>query len=568
MQQIILNNDLAVQIGKDNPIDLDFSAGVWDSAFQSPNLNLEETYLAEFKRINKDYDPVSYIYDFWKENGILKKFIAKIVDGDLTIVQGRIDMYDTDNYIDQFEGGYTTVLKLAITENRKSLEKQLQGIKIASFYEKEITKADLVEIVAVLNTVPDFGAAAIATISLVITTIQAIQAAQELIKNISKLSSTGGFLNAGVGAAIWIAIDIVSAAIVLAAYIVAIELLAKEIYDNLIGTQHYYNSVDVLQILTKLFAKLGYEFQSNIFETHLKELSIIASTDNKGDKTKGKASNNPIPDETGFDFYTIIAKMFNATLKVYDNDVVRMERKDFFFNEENTEVVLPQLHNNGIKKWNYSELYANISINYLRDVADGNSICGDFRRGLLIDFVTYTAKLERSKNVDIPFSRVTRKEGLNRVEEIYKKMIDPLQKLQVKFQNLEDRKGAILVNDFSFNNDYIFIRDSNKVSKTLEVQLNPESLYDEYHYIDAPMNSQFFIYEELSELPISLTDFKKLQNNNVAKDSNNNTIFIQSNIRDTKTGLHNITYRQRIPSNSVFYIPENTFFPIKSFPKK
>lgn len=564
MQKLILNNDIEIQIAKDNPVDLDFSSGEWDSPFQSPNLNFIETYLAELKTTAKN-NPVKYVYDFWKENGILAPLSARITDNDLEVVSGTVDVFNPDNYIDKVEGNKTSVLKIAIAEKRKTLEKKLQGINISTFYENQIKKSELKEVVAVLNSVPDYMAVALLTFALAYCIIETYRAAQDVVRNVAQLAASPAYLIASGGNVASTVVDIAIATAMLIIQTINLVLLTKSIYDNLIGDQRYYNCISYKKILDTLFAEVGYSFSSSIIDGEYKGAVIIAPSDNSGTTSKGSASNNPIPDISGLDFYKTISETFNGTLKVSENNTVQFERKDKFFNEANTEVKLPNLFNNGIERVNFSELLGSISIKYSRDPSDLNSI-STRKRSIAVNFLLIGQNnFEKTKSINISYCRVSRKDGLNAIEDIYDSITDPIREIGGNIPDLSDRKGAMQISNFNLGVGVVFMYKDGGIDEDKEHLLDVNELYDKFHSIDNPALNQFFIHEELTEVPISLSDFKKLQYNNVAKDANNNTIYIQSNIRDSN-GLHEMTYRRRIPSNSVYYIPQNKVIVLKTNP--
>jgi len=564
MQKIVINNELNVQISKDNPINLDFSAGRWDGAFQSPNLNFTNIYFAEFKSADSEINPVDYISKHWKTNHAYKNIPCKIVDSGIVVLDGYIDMFNKDNYINQVDGHYTDVMRLAVTETRKTLEQQLNSLKIASLWLAIVDKGYRNEIITILNPSPGRVETATLAISIAMVTIQAVQAVQDLAKNISKAATAGLFLTSAGGAGTWVAIDLVASSIVLATSIIALTIMIKDLHESIIGKKTFYNAIDAKYLLEYMFESLGFSVETDIFANDFEKMCIIARTENKGSHKQGKASNNPIPEISGLDFLLTILNIFNAKVQILGTKAV-IKRKDKFFNENDAEVQLPTLKNNGIKRWNYNELYSSIKISYDSDLSDKNSVNNNKRRSLLVKYDSQI-KFMNKKAINIPFSRISIKRKLNIWDQMYNSLLKILQDFGIKQDSVKNRKGAIMLQDFIFANDYIFIRDSNTASLTKDSVLDVDNLYDKFHYIDSPSNSQYFIHEEVSELPISLTDFAKLQKNNIAKDGNDNAIIIQNNIRNSQTGLHDITYRRKIPTNSVFYISPEQIKETRTYP--
>lgn len=564
--RLILNNEFEVDLTAENAneLNLDFSSGEWGTAFESPNLQFIDSFMPELRATGKDNCPVRYIYKFWRQNGILTKLKAKVFVDDKLLISGYIDMFSENNYINNIYDNYTDVIKLTVKDSRQLVESELSGFNVSSLFGKELTTFK--KVAAVLNSVPDRGEAGLAAITLVLATISATDSTQKTAVNISKLATTGSFLGGAAGATLWAIIDTASTAIITAGYIVVLKELAESIYNSLIGEQRYYNFANVNEVLIAIFDKIGYKFKSTIFDSKYREMSIIAPTVNTGNKKKSSANNNPLTDVTALEFVTNIAEMFCGSYRI-DNEYIVLERRDKHFTE-NSGVIIPNLQNNGQKWANYSELLGSISIAYNKNLSDKNGWNPRAKYNVNYSLTNSNAKFQKSKTVNIPYSIGVRKTELNNVEQIYKRLSEPLRKLGIKLQDIDDRVGALLVNDFNLSSGVIFINDNESVSSQTYTNLLPKVLYDNFHIIDSPKNSQFMIYTESDNNFIQISDYEKIIKTNTAKDRDGQEIIIQKNVKDIQTNQITLTYRQRTPNNAVWYLHESTINEVGSYPEE
>ena len=101
-----LNNDLKILLPEENSGDLNLDFSVPDTPlFVSPNLNLVENFGAELFPTGKPNDPVVYVDNFYKTNGITANLEAKIIQDEDVVVDGFVDVSSEDNYFGYYIDG-------------------------------------------------------------------------------------------------------------------------------------------------------------------------------------------------------------------------------------------------------------------------------------------------------------------------------------------------------------------------------------------------------------------------------------------------------------------------------
>lgn len=438
---------------------------------------------------------------------------------------------------------------------------------------------DYVQVPYVINTIPNYTEAAIATVAAFVVISKIIDISKEIGKILGGLASIIGAIGALIKMIIVIAWVIVILGLIV--------LFLIDIADHLIQPVKYHASMKWRDLLTAGCHELGLKFRSSIFDQKKYADAVIMPAKKKSFKDiKNENSLGftiPSTNDKGyykkslFDLLILTKDHFNAKIIITNDDELVIERVDkSTSNEEYTLPNLP-LEENGT---NASEIQGNYIVEYKEDLSDNNTI--DNYEGTLTQAITSTTSdadpktvtIGGGKTIDFQLSRGSRKEGLtniekrldelfknrseqvNRVADITNKLIkvsnkiistvskivkklkvigikinfspEPIPKLaHVTPTSISERIGMLMLSNDFFQVDKVMSLDisstpfNTKLKEDNDLIFHSETIYNDFHKVQSHAVTKEFPFGNqykrflMPDFNICLDDVIKLINNNL-----------------------------------------------------
>lgn len=388
-----------------------------------------------------------------------------------------------------------------------------------------IRTSQYIQVPYVINTIPDYTEAAIATISAFVVINKIIDISKEISKVLGGLLSVIGAIGALIKAIIVIAWVIVVLGLIV--------LFLMDIANHIIQPVKYHASMRWRDLLVAGCGALGLGFSSSIFDEKIYADAVIMPAKLRSFEDVNNANSLgftiPSTDDNGyykksfFELLLLTKDHFNAKIVITNDNVLVIERVDK--STSNAEYTLPNLPltENGT---NASEIFGNYIVEYKEDLSDNNTI--DNYEGTLTQAITSTTSgadpktvtIGGSKTVDFQLSRASRKKGLNNVE----KRLDLLFKTHSKQVN----KVADITNKLTQASNRI-MGSVTKVIKKLKVvgikikftpkpipklvHISPDSISERVGMM--MLSNDFFQVDKVMSLDVASTPFNtKLKINN------------------------------------------------------
>lgn len=346
------------------------------------------------------------------------------------VFDGYIDTADAANLFGSVR------VKTAIKEKKSTdwLNDVADGFTFEYLYKStgEIDDDDFVFIPYVLNSVPNYREAGLATLTLYFVQQELRNAVKELSKLIASLANPFE----------WTAIvRTVIESLYIIALIVALVNLIKDIILFIIQPVKYHAGMSIKKLFQVGASHLNLVFKSDIFDnTRYKDMYLIPRKRSQIDNpTDSRIFNFTVPDKTKQDgyykgtygqFLRDMKEMFCAKIQIIHNPQTNADELWFLRDDEMIGSPQFQLADNldryENQTWNYNtdEFNANYIISFNTDVTDKNTIQN-------YSGVAYGAQMKPNivtnpdlvlmkglKQVNIPFARATRKNALTVPEQI------------------------------------------------------------------------------------------------------------------------------------------------------
>lgn len=521
-------------------IDLDFSFNNF-----SPNPSLVSQFVMQLV-CSQSQDPIKFIDNWITQNSIIKNIPTDIILDDGFKVFGQTKLSSSQStYI--YGQGQKTQYNVLFEPNMDSFFEKAKNLGFPAFMEQ----SDWVKVRYITETnnkIED-------VILLIIFTQMTIQAAQ-LTYNIADLikeAVSTGFdsLSAIAKFALKAGMNL----IYLTAIVVAYNELLKQVSEIIFDKPKQLNALDVWATIKKGCSHLGYDFSSSL-EQKYRNLTYLPSTTTAGTVT-GTPTNNPNLSISLLDFIDRIGLMFNAKLKVLDNKLTF--ENVLFFEQNPSNIQLLDLYNNGTETFNFESLPERISIAYEKVKTDSNFINNEYIEAYSPNFAEKELfGIENAIDVNFPFALPSRKDKETSIEKTFNKLFDLIKGLSKNYKVKSGaRIGFIKFERDIVPSDVIFIRDGEKIKSNSFSLLQSKTLFEEFYSSEKPQNSQFVDVTNADKQPICGVNTNFLLQNNVIKDSKGRTIIVTSNIRNSRNGLYEMSYRRRLKPNDFGYIPES-----------
>lgn len=394
------------------------------------------------------------------------------------------------------------------------------------------------------------------------------------ITDFTKITFVGTGVN--VGQIISAVLLLIARLIYVAALVVALIDLTKQIIELIFPPIRYFKGTTFLELCTKGCQKLGYNFQSSIIE-NMTELSILPVplvsgeqsiveklfTLDTGYHTKGYPTAKDSGVSTFGRLLSTMEEMFNAKIRIINNTVV-FERRDWWILNSGVTITRTlNLQNVRENQWAYNsgDWWKRYFMTYLYDVADFHTM--DRVDGLDCEYSTEPVSVNNADLVSIkglvdisfPFAFATRKNKLTWVEEVtlpFAKLADDVVNFFGGDSSLEaqvkGRVGVTMIGQQYFSRTKIMFQVGGRQPEDYISKIGANVLYQKYHTINQVKENFKRIYQET--IPFSTAQFEQILLNNYVNDQNGNSLEILTFewINEGKTA--EITYAE--PSNEGF----------------
>lgn len=433
-----------------------------------------------------------------------------------------------------------------------------------------ITDSDYEDVAYVLNYRPE----AFMVVQLLVTSFVLTKELAEATKAI--VDSSADFIESiTIGTAIDIG-DVIAAGLRLAAniaYAVVVLIALIKTIDELIQQffppVRRYRGMKIKRMFEVGMDYLGLTFSSSIFNDPKWDSLVFLPIKSEMGKTGGGSNGLGHPTQSSAvynfgDFLRTMIQMFNADYKITGSNFV-FERRDFW----NTiaAYTLPDVFSNQSRRlneieYNTNEFVKNLLLSMRTDIQDQNTL--ENFRGTNYQVIQEPNVVNVQQNVigkglaqiQLPFSRGTRKDGLTDAEELIKdlaKLADKVSKslngnsnLAAKIQN---RVGMMSLSADTTSGDKLLFMDGDNLSTT---QIEMSMLWNEFHFIDSfvEVNGKHNqnIYLELQEIPFCPNDWTTLLNNNRLTTSDGR----QGEVLNIKWSIYKDTANMRVKISQLY----------------
>lgn len=456
----------------------------------------------------------------------------------------------------------------------------------------KITTDQYIQVPYIINTIPNYTEAAIATISAFVVIQKIIDISKEIGKVVSGILSVLG----AIGALLKLLIVIAWVIVVLGLII----LFLMDIADHIIQPVKYHASMRLRDLLDAGCKELGLKFRSSIFDDDDINDSVYmpAKLQSFKDVNNANSLGFTIPDtrskgyykDSFFDLLLFVKNMFHAKIIISDDDELILERVDTSTNSAELRLPNLPLEKNGN---NGSEIIANYSVEFRGDSKDDNTV--DDYEGTLTQAITTTTSgvdkkivtIKGEKTVDLGVARAARKEGLTDIEQrldllytthsqqvnkvadiansltgITNKVIKAVSKtikklkvigIKINFDpqpiprlthitptSISERIGMMMLSSDFFEEDKIISLDiadnpfNTKLKEDNNLIWHSETIYNEFHVVQSHAPTVEFpfgnqyIRYSLPDFPLCLDDVVKAINNNIIFTHDGRTAKIES----------------------------------------
>jgi hypothetical protein len=252
--------------------------------------------------------------------------------------------------------------------------------------------------------------------------------------------------------------------------------------------------------------------------------------------------------------------MFNARTKV-NNGVVRFERRDWWMNQT-TNQILPALSLQSERddefQYNTDDVWKRYYIHYQTDFTDFHSVDGTLYDIHNCEFSTEPTSfinqdlvsIKGLQDVNIPFALGARKEKLNWLEEIAKKVAKIVDSVTGVFgggtnyeATIGDRKNILMVSKQFFATTKVLWTVNGRQPINFKDKVSAINLWNQFHFINQIQENDWILKNDV-RLQMTSNDFVTLQDNNFAEIDGLMCEILSCEWIDEKS-FAKITYRER-----------------------
>lgn len=536
-------------------VEVDASNISWDFVSQNGNPNtlllndlVLKLYSIEFDR---NGDGVQVVKNWLNSFGVLRPIPCQIYDDRLGLLfDGYGDLGSDKTRLS------CDIVELHAVSDFENFFQRAEGFNIRSIRNTPFDVANR-RVNYVLEEIPDYLSAAIATITLFMLVRDIVEYAKSLAQELTN----------AITAPINVALQIAYGLVLAVEYIVMLTSIINLLYQKPFA----YYVANLRDVIANSCAAIGYTFESSILnEANFKKLFLLGDTDTRGAKFfgSGNPENEPIPDWTLSTLLDETAKLFDGRVKAELGGVVRLEEKEYFYNLP-TSFTIAETNADAKVYFNARELKESIVLQFSDDPFDKQT------RGRAHDRDDVAATLERAgfrfstgedsllgekssarnpeSEIVIGFARGARKARTTALEVVFNTIFDTVNVFLSLFGKsmpagyTGSRVGYMLLENHGISQTkLLMLNDEGLIDTKQKDLLNAEILYNSYYsknQLDGEWG-KWTIVEGVAAQPIcSDAVLASLRNNNVCYDFTGRIAVLESHIYDEETDLYTFKYR-------------------------
>ena len=475
----------------------------------------------------------------------------------------KIGGYIIEYFIDLTEdprisgkGDSTIEVSIFRREAVKAFRENADGLSFEALNKTHpITTVDISYLIVRDNQAEMLLILGISTFTLTKSLIEGIKELVTIISAGAVESATPGISAAGPttspGAIIAYVLRITAQAVYLAAIIIALIDLTKQILEIIFPPVRTFKGTQIKELLTKGCQKLGYTFTSSIIDSNV-PLTICPVPLTKGNQSiftklftldtgyynKGYPTANDSTPTLG-SLLTAVEQMFNAKIRIVGNQVV-FERRDYWILNSNIQIVNTlNLQDARENQWRYNlgEAWKRYYIHYRTDSADTHTMDNIDQTDIELStepVTTVNQDLLRIRGlVDIapPFAFGVPKSELTWVEEVlipFAKLADDVIAFFGGSSNYEasiaGRIGVMQISQQYFTATKLMWVVGKRQPLNVASLIGASWLWNNYHIINKVKENFKRIYN--ATIPFSTQNFEMLLENNYVTDELGNSLEI------------------------------------------
>lgn len=414
-------------------------------------------------------------------------------------------------------------------------------------------------------------------ISLYVMSKELVSAGQDLVTSVSEViqASTP---NVGVPPSfdtgdIIVAVMKATARLIYFGLVLALVIdLATQLFQMMFPPIRYFSGCKFKELMVKSCQHFGFTFESTLLDA-FPNFTVLPvplvknrqSIFNIQPAFLNNAFNKGVPSSSDTtptlqSFLEGMEIMFNARTKV-NNGVVRFERRDWWMNQT-TNQILPALSLQSERddefQYNTDDVWKRYYIHYQTDFTDFHSVDGTLYDIHNCEFSTEPTSfinqdlvsIKGLQDVNIPFALGARKEKLNWLEEIAKKLANVIDSVTGVFgggTNFEatigDRKNVLMISKQFFATTKVLWTVNGRQPVNFKDKISAINLWNQFHFINQIQENDWILKNDV-RIQMTSNDFVTLQDNNFAEIDGLMCEILSCEWIDEKS-FAKITYRER-----------------------
>jgi hypothetical protein len=414
-------------------------------------------------------------------------------------------------------------------------------------------------------------------ISLYVLGKELISAGQEYVSSISEViqattPSVGVGLVVDTGDVIVAVLKAIARLLYFALVLALVIDLATQLFQLMFPPIRYFSGCKFKELMVKSCQHFGFTFESSLLDAYpnftVLPVPLVKNRQsifNIEPAFLNNAFNKGVPSSSDTtptlqSFIEAMEIMFNARTKV-NNGVVRFERRDWWMNQT-TNQILPALSLQSERddefQYNTDDVWKRYYIHYQTDFTDFHSVDGTLYDIHNCEFSTEPTSfinqdlvsIKGLQDVNIPFALGARKEKLNWLEEIAKKVAKIVDSVTGVFgggtnyeATIGDRKNILMVSKQFFATTKVLWTVNGRQPINFKDKVSAINLWNQFHFINQIQENDWILKNDV-RLQMTSNDFVTLQDNNFAEIDGLMCEILSCEWIDEKS-FAKITYRER-----------------------
>jgi len=348
--------------------------------------------------------------------------------------------------------------------------------------------------------------------------------------------------------------------------------LATQLFQLMFPPIRYFSGCKFKELMVKSCQHFGFTFESTLLDAYpnftVLPVPLVKNRQsifNIQPAFFNNAFNKGVPSSSDTtptlqSFIEAMEIMFNARTKV-NNGVVRFERRDWWMNQT-TNQILPALSLQSERddefQYNTDDVWKRYYIHYQTDFTDFHSVDGTLYDIHNCEFSTEPTSfinqdlvsIKGLQDVNIPFALGARKEKLNWLEEIAKKLASVVDSVTGIFgggtnyeATIGDRKNILMVSKQFFATTKVLWTVNGRQPINFKDKVSAINLWNRFHFINQIQENDWILKNDV-RLQMTSNDFVTLQDNNFAEIDGLMCEILSCEWIDEKS-FAKITYRER-----------------------